>query len=84
MNIVFIIVICLLIFAMLNGLRKGLIRTVFSTFIIFAALAVAAFGSSYAANFLQTTPLYNAVNQQVERVISSEIPDENSTGYRAD
>ena len=76
MNIVFIIVICLLILAMLNGLRKGLIRTVFSTFIIFAALAVAAFGSSYAANFLQTTPLYNAVNQQVERVISSEIPDE--------
>lgn len=73
MNIVFIAAVCILVFGMLNGLRKGLIRTVFSTFIIFAALAIAAYGSSYAAKFLKTTPLYNTVHTQIEGVINNEI-----------
>lgn len=72
-NIVLIAAVVILLFGMFNGLRKGLVRAVFSTFIIFASLAVAAFASPYAAKLLKTTPVYDGIHKQVTAVISQEL-----------
>ena len=73
MNVVFIAAVVILLFGMFNGLRKGLVRAVFSTFIIFASLAIASFASSYGAKFLQATPVYDGINGQVTAIIGQEL-----------
>lgn len=73
MNIVLIAAIVILLFGMFNGLRKGFVRAVFSTFIIFASLALASFGSPYGAKFLKTTPVYDGIHGQVSAVLSQEL-----------
>lgn len=75
MNVVFIITLVLFLFGALNGLRKGLIRTVFSTFALIAALILAAYAGPNAAKFLKTTGFYDNICNKVESVISLEIGD---------
>lgn len=72
-NIVWIAAVVILLFGMFNGLRKGFVRAVFSTFIIFASLAIAAFASPYGAKLLKTTPVYDAIKTQVATVVTPEI-----------
>lgn len=73
MNIIFIIVIVILLLGILNGLRKGLISSVFSVFALFAAMALAAYGGPYAAKFLRTTAVYSTVYDTVETNISEKL-----------
>lgn len=72
-NIVFIAAVVILAFGMFNGLRKGLVRAVFSTFIIFASLAIASFASPYGVKFLKTTPVYTGIHEQVMTVVGQEL-----------
>lgn len=71
MNIVLIVTIGLLLFGALNGLRKGLIKTVFSTFALIAALVIAGFCGPYAAKFLKTTVVYDQLFYKVETSVES-------------
>lgn len=72
-NIVFVAAVLILLFGMFNGLRKGFVRAVFSTFIIFASLAIAAFASPYGGKFLKSTPMYGFIHEQVQNVVTPEI-----------
>lgn len=76
MNIVLIVIgiICLL--EVLNGLRVGLVRSIFSTFALFASMALAAYGGPYAAKFLKTTPVYTMVYSAAETTIFDNIQTE--------
>ena len=76
MNIVLIITAVIFLFGALNGLRKGLIRTVFSTFALIASLVIAAYGGPYAAKFLKTTPFYEQMCGKVQGAITLEIEEE--------
>lgn len=80
MNIVFIIAAAIFIFGTLNGLRKGLIGAVFSTFILFAALAIAASTGQYAAKALKGTGIYDKIYQGVESTILSHSDDSSQEG----
>lgn len=73
MNFVLIAVLILLLFGILNGFRKGMIRAIFSTFIIFAALAVASYGAPHAAKLLKKTPIYTTIEKQVEQAVMAKV-----------
>ncbi len=70
MNIVWIITAVIFIFSVLNGMRRGLIKTVFSTFTLIAALAIAAYGGPHAAKYLRTTPVYEYMHSSVAQGVS--------------
>jgi len=73
MYTVWIIVAVLFLFGALNGLRKGLIKSVFSTFALIAALVLAAWGGPYVAKFLVTTPVYATMCDKVENAMSDQL-----------
>ena len=75
MNIVLIISAVIFLFGVFNGLRKGLIRSVFSTFILVAALAVAAYSGPYAAKFLKTTIVYDRIYEKIESSVAAKAQE---------
>jgi uncharacterized membrane protein required for colicin V production len=79
MNIILIITGVIILLGVLNGLRKGLISSVFSVFALFAAMALAAYGGPYAAKFLRTTAVYSTVYDTVETNISEKLTIEMPT-----
>jgi len=73
MNIILLIVILILILSVLNGYRQGLIKAVFSMFIMVIALFLASQLMPVLGKALQKTPVYTVINQSIESTIVSTI-----------
>jgi len=73
MNIILLIAILILILSALNGYRQGFIKAVFSIFIMIVSLILASQLMPVVGKVLQKTPIYTAVNENIESVIVSSV-----------
>lgn len=82
MNILSWAALALLVICALNGLRRGLIMTVFSTFTMVISIAVAINISPYVSQTWQNTAFFDTVSQHVETTLFGEDDGEtdNSAG----
>ena len=84
MSVVSWIAIVVLVVSAINGVRLGMVRTVFSTFTFIAALILAAVFSPKLNTTLQESVLYKVVNERIEESLSGnpalteENPNQNS------
>jgi hypothetical protein len=62
----------------LNGWRRGMVRTVFATFTIIVALAIAVNMSSYVSHVWQNTSAFDLLNESIEHSLFGESGDINS------
>lgn len=83
-NLVSWIAIVILAVCVINGVRFGMVRTVFSTFTFIAALILAAVFSPKLNTTLQESVLYKVINERIEETmagnpaLTEENPDQNS------
>lgn len=75
MNILSWAALALLVIFAFNGLRRGLIMTVFSTFTMVVAIAVAVNISPYVSQTWQNTAFFDRVSQHVEKTLFGEDED---------
>ena len=75
MNILSWAALALLVIFAFNGLRRGLIMTVFSTFTMVVAIAVAVNISPYVRQTWQNTAFFDRVSQHVEKPLFGEDDD---------
>lgn len=78
MNVLSWAALALLIVYAVNGRRRGLILTVFSTFTMVISIAVAINVSPYVSQTWQNTSFFNAVSQRVEKTLFAEDSGEQS------
>jgi uncharacterized membrane protein required for colicin V production len=82
MNWLSILVLAFLIFAIVNGFRRGLVRTVISMVSVVLAIILASFLSPHISEFLEKqTPVYEVMQdiceKQIEKYVTGEETDEN-------
>lgn len=69
MNIVSIIAIIIILLQVLTGMRRGLIKTIFSTFAFAVAIIVAIQFGPMVSRLFQDTSLYTNINERIEQSI---------------
>lgn len=76
MNILTWVAIAIILAYALNGLRRGLVRTVFATFTTVIAIAVAINISPYISRSLQKTVLFDMISENIEASLFGELDEE--------
>lgn len=76
MNILTWVAIAIILVYALNGLRRGLVRTVFATFTTVIAIAVAINISPYISRSLQKTALFDMMSENIEASLFGELDEE--------